>query len=202
MAMKKRTKTTAGKKKIKVSAASPKKKAVQKKLKKEETVKKKSVKEKAKGKKPGPKKETKEAKVAKIRRKPSPVSAFTRHEILKKLLIRKREDLVKEAKSEIGKYIKGEATQLVETALDDGDWSVIDLSADINLKRLETHRENLLRIDEALRKLKEGSYGTCEDCGEEISAERLKVMPFAIYCRDCQEKREEIERVTREEVLP
>ena len=122
-----------------------------------------------------------------------------REKILRKQLIQNRENIVREAKSEIGKYVKGDTRQLVETALDDGDWSVIDLSEDINLRRLETHRSILLRIDEALGKIKDGTYGICEDCGEKIRPERLKVMPFAIYCRDCQEKREELERVEREE---
>lgn len=126
---------------------------------------------------------------------------ISREETLRRQLIRRREDIVREAKNEIAKYVSGEANQLAETALDDGDWSVIDLSEDINLKRLETHRQSLLSIDEALRKLREGTYGVCEDCSEEISAERLRVMPFAILCRDCQEKREELEKVTREEII-
>lgn len=120
---------------------------------------------------------------------------------LRKLLINKREALIKEAKTEISKYIKGETKQLVDTALDDGDWSVVDLSEDVSLKQLGTHRETLLKIDEALRKLDEGTYGICEDCGEEISEQRLKVLPFAIYCRDCQEKIEQLEEIEREEPL-
>lgn len=120
---------------------------------------------------------------------------------LKKLLLKKREEVVKEAKVEISKYIKGETKQLVDTALDDGDWSIVDLSEDISLKQLNTHRENLQKIDEALRKLEEGTYGICEDCGEEISEERLKIMPFAIYCIDCQEKREQLEEMEKKEGL-
>jgi DnaK suppressor protein len=120
---------------------------------------------------------------------------------LKKLLLKKREEVVREAKIEISKYIKGETKQLVDTALDDGDWSIVDLSEDISLKQLNTHRENLQKIDEALRKLEEGTYGICEDCGEEISEERLKIMPFAIYCIDCQEKREQLEEMEKKEGL-
>jgi len=49
---------------------------------------------------------------------------------------------------------------------------------------------DLLKIDEAIRKLDEGTYGICEDCGDEISEQRLKILPYAIYCIDCKEKRE------------
>jgi DnaK suppressor protein len=121
--------------------------------------------------------------------------------MLRRVLINKREEIVREAKAEISKYIKGETKQLVDTALDDGDWSIVDLSEDISLRRLSTHRENLLKIDEALRKLDEGTYGKCEDCGEDISEERLKLIPFAIYCVDCKEKIEQFEKLEREERL-
>lgn len=125
-----------------------------------------------------------------------------RKSALKSALIKKREEIVREAKAEISKYIRGETKQLVDTALDNGDWSVVDLSEDISLRQLSTHRETLLKIDEALRKIREGTYGKCEDCGEDISVERLKVLPFAIYCIDCQERRELREALEREERRP
>jgi DnaK suppressor protein len=118
---------------------------------------------------------------------------------LRKVLIAKRQGILKAAKEEISKYIKGETRQLVDTALDDGDLSFVDLSEDISLKQLSTHRETLQKTDEAIRKLNEGTYGICEDCGDEISEERIKVMPFAIYCIDCQERREKIEQMERME---
>lgn len=119
-------------------------------------------------------------------------------ETLRRFLIQKREQIVKEAKAEISKYIKGDTRQLVDTALDDGDWSIVDLSEDVSLKQLGTHRETLVKIDEALRKLKEGTYGICETCGGKISEKRLKVVPFAIHCRDCQEKIEQLEAIEKE----
>jgi RNA polymerase-binding transcription factor len=121
-----------------------------------------------------------------------------RRAALRSALVKKREELVREAKEQISKYIRGETKQLVDTALDNGDWSVVDLSEDISLKQLSTHRETLLKVDEALRKIDEGTYGRCEDCGEDISMERLKVLPFAIYCVDCQEKREQLAELQRE----
>lgn len=159
---------------------------------------------KGKAKSPKPATKSKGVKVATKKEEKLARSKLTeekRRELLRKFLIKKREEIVKEAKTEIARYLKGETKQLVETALDDGDWSVIDLSEDINFKRLGTHRENLTKIDEALRKLDEGTYGICEDCGEEIPPERLEVMPFAILCRDCQEKKEELEKLEREEML-
>ena len=127
------------------------------------------------------------------------LSEEERKAVLRKSLIQKREEIVREVKNGISKYIKGETRQLVDTALDDGDWSVVDLSEDISFKHMSTHRENLLKIDEALRKLSEGTYGICEECGEEISKARLQILPFAIYCTDCQERREQLEEITRRE---
>ncbi len=123
----------------------------------------------------------------------------TRKERLRKFLIAKRENIVKEAQNEIRKLKSGEKKQIVETVLDDGDLSVIDLSEDISLRHLSVHKETLNKIDTALRKLDEGTYGICDECGDEINEERLKIMPFAIYCRDCQEKIELLEKIEREE---
>ena len=118
---------------------------------------------------------------------------------LRKLLLNKREEIVRESKAEIKKYISGENRQLVETVMDEGDLSVVDLSEDISLKQLSTHREVLIKLDTALRKLEEDTYGICEECGDEISEQRLKILPFAIYCRDCQESKEVFEKLVKEE---
>jgi DnaK suppressor protein len=197
-------KKTAVKKTAKRTAV-PKRKAASKKV----APKKKAAPKKAAGKKTAPKKaagkKTAPKKKAAVR-KAVPRKAVRaegaariskkeeqRFQALRKLLLEKREQISKETQEEISKYIKGENRQLVESALDDGDWSVIDLSEDINLRKLATHRDTLLKIDEALRKIKEGTYGICEECGEQINTDRLRILPFAVYCRDCQEAREELE---------
>lgn len=118
---------------------------------------------------------------------------------LRKSLIRKKETILQEAKEEILKYISGENKQLVDTALDDGDWAQVDISEDINLQRLSAHRKLLHNIDEALRKISEGTYGICEECGEEISEKRLLVLPAATHCVDCQENKEQLEALEGEE---
>ncbi|NLI30084.1 MAG: transcriptional regulator, TraR/DksA family protein [Nitrospiraceae bacterium] len=118
-----------------------------------------------------------------------------RNERLRRQLVQKREEILRESKKEIKKQISGENRQFVETVLDDGDLAVVDVSEDINLKQLTAHRQMLLKIDAALTKLREGSYGICEECGCEIEEGRLKVLPFAICCRDCQETREEMDKL-------
>jgi len=74
----------------------------------------------------------------------------------------------------------------------------------------DREREKLHSIDEALLKIKEGEYGICEECEEDIPIGRLKVVPFARYCVKCkadiekqqaQTKRFEEDRVYREIAL-
>ncbi|MDA8078404.1 MAG: TraR/DksA C4-type zinc finger protein [Nitrospiraceae bacterium] len=120
---------------------------------------------------------------------------------IRKALLKKKEAIVKEAKQEIAKYISGENRQLVDTAIDEGDWAVVDISEDINLRRLDAHRKTMRDIDEVVRKIDEGTYGVCEECGEEISEQRLKVIPTASLCITCQENKEQFDAISREEVM-
>ncbi|MBF0316848.1 MAG: TraR/DksA family transcriptional regulator [Nitrospirae bacterium] len=117
---------------------------------------------------------------------------------IKKILLNERQMLLKEAKMEISNFTRGEEKQLVEAALDDGDWSVVDIAGEIILQKLHHHKIKLNKIDEALRKIKNGSYGVCEDCGSFINEARLKVLPYATMCVECKEKREKLEEIEKE----
>ncbi len=120
---------------------------------------------------------------------------------IRKALLKKKELIVKEAKQEIAKYVSGENRQLMDTAIDEGDWAVVDISEDINLRRLDAHRKTMRDIDEVVRKIDEGTYGICEECGEEISEQRLKVIPTASLCITCQENKEQLDAISKEEVM-
>jgi len=50
-------------------------------------------------------------------------------------------------------------------------------------------KERLSDVEVALKKMQDGAYGSCEDCGEKISRDRLAVFPTARYCLDCSNKR-------------
>ena len=118
---------------------------------------------------------------------------------LKKALISKKMNILKEVKEEISKYVSGDNKQLVDTANDEGDWAQVDISEDLSLQRLAAHRKLMYNIDEAVRKIEEGTYGICEDCGNEISEKRLLILPAATLCVDCQENREQAELLGGEE---
>jgi RNA polymerase-binding protein DksA len=69
----------------------------------------------------------------------------------------------------------------------------LDLASDqqdreLSLLLSNRDRKKILAIDVALENIKEGKYGVCQECGERIGAGRLKAMPLANYCVDCQSK--------------
>lgn len=61
--------------------------------------------------------------------------------------------------------------------------------SDLNVSLLMQERSRLVagEVRDALRRIEEGTYGWCEECGEDIDPRRLAAVPAARYCRDCQE---------------
>jgi DnaK suppressor protein len=85
---------------------------------------------------------------------------------------------------------KSEDEQYIDVAgrvRDAGDSSVADLLVDINLAEVGRDIEEIRDIEAALRRMTEGEYGLCSDCGNAINIERLKANPVAQRCIHCQE---------------
>jgi len=59
------------------------------------------------------------------------------------------------------------------------------------LSLTDGEREQLLLIDEAIKRLEHGEFGVCQVCQKEIGGKRLDAIPWTPYCIDCQEKAEE-----------
>ena len=74
--------------------------------------------------------------------------------------------------------------------LDEGDSSVVDIQEEIEFALIQIKAATLNKIDAALQRLGEGAYGVCFECGEEIAEARLRALPFAVRCKDCEEARE------------
>ena len=62
---------------------------------------------------------------------------------------------------------------------------------EFTLGLIENEEEMLRAIDEALERIEDGSYGKCESCGKMITKERLKVLPHASLCIECQRQEEQ-----------
>jgi DnaK suppressor protein len=80
---------------------------------------------------------------------------------------------------------EGMAIEKTPDALDE-----VGLAAERELttRTLERESKNLREVRAALRRIEDGSYGTCLDCEEEISPKRLNAVPWAPLCINCQER--------------
>eukprot|EP01037_Dinobryon_pediforme_P011202 gene11202-11284_t len=70
----------------------------------------------------------------------------------------------------------------------------------IELRTRDRERKLINKIDEALRRIENGTYGYCEETGEPISLRRLEARPIATLSLEAQERHERRERVYREEI--
>ncbi len=67
------------------------------------------------------------------------------------------------------------------------DWGVADGLAELDIAEVRHALAELTAVDAALARLRDGSYGTCLDCGDAIAPARLGAYPTAVRCIDCQE---------------
>jgi len=133
--------------------------------------------------------------------KPLRISAATRkrHEVLKKLLLKKRNEVVEGLESQIGRKLVRESGQKIDSAMDSADQSALDVDQGIDYSLLEMKYEQYKDIADAFRKLQSKTYGTCEECGQEIAIKRLEVNPLARFCIACKTHKEDMERIQKEE---
>jgi DnaK suppressor protein len=75
--------------------------------------------------------------------------------------------------------------------------SEADIQDDIEFALIQMKSETLNKIEEALHRLEDGTFGYCFECGEEISERRLRALPFAVRCKDCEEARESAQQRER-----
>jgi DnaK suppressor protein len=81
--------------------------------------------------------------------------------------------------------------------LDAAESSEIDIQDDIGFALIQLKAETLNKINTALRRIDEGDYGDCFECGGEIAEARLRALPFAVRCRDCEAIHETTDRRER-----
>jgi DnaK suppressor protein len=120
-----------------------------------------------------------------------------RYSELKQML----EDRKREILSQVHHKIRDVRTEntigKVNNVLDPGESSEAGIQEDIEFALIQMKAETLNKINEALNRLDEGAYGNCFECGEEITQQRLRALPFAVRCRDCEQARETAQRRER-----
>ena len=109
-----------------------------------------------------------------------------RYEVLKRMLEDRRRELQEKLRS-LRETLPAEAA-LVKDA---EEQSVDDFVQAVDFALMQMKSETLSKIDEAIQRLEDGTYGVCAECGALLPEARLKALPFAALCRTCQEEEEE-----------
>jgi len=122
-----------------------------------------------------------------------------RQEALHKMLIGKRQEIIREIEESLGQSLTEDQQRRLESARDVGDQALMDLERELGISLMEMRNRRRQSIDEALTRLHEGTYGICAECGVEISEKRLQAVPFAKLCVECQSRAELLEKIEREE---
>jgi len=128
----------------------------------------------------------------------STASGSSRYRDLKQMLEGRRRELQAEVQGKMRDVrATGEVTKLAEV-FDAVESSEADIQEDIELALIQMKSETLHKVDDALARLDQGTYGNCYECGAEIAEKRLRALPFAVRCKDCEEAKETVERRQRQ----
>ena len=112
-----------------------------------------------------------------------------RREHFRKILQSRLDDLVGEARSTMTNLSEGE-----ETFADPTDRAAAESDLNFVLRIRDRERKLIQKIQEALDRIEDGSYGICETCGEEIGFKRLEARPVTTQCIDCKSEAEQREK--------
>jgi DnaK suppressor protein len=106
---------------------------------------------------------------------------------LRRMLTERRREMQDHAHSRVRDARTGQPNDV----RDDLEQSGAHVQGDIELALLQMRANTLMRIDQALVRLDAGKYGSCLECQGQITGRRLRALPFAQRCQECQERREE-----------
>ena len=108
----------------------------------------------------------------------------------KALLVEKRDEIVKKAKQTLEEDMTLDANDLP----DEMDLASSEYLQSFTFRLRGREKSFLDKINKALVKIDDGTFGTCEECGEEISVKRLEARPETTLCIKCKEDQERMEK--------
>ena len=115
-------------------------------------------------------------------------------EYFRQKLLRWRADLLKEANGTLASLSEGGIREADVT-----DRASVETDRALELRTRDRARKLIAKIDQALTRIENGSYGFCEDTGEPIGIKRLEARPIATLSIEAQERHERMERVHRDD---
>jgi RNA polymerase-binding transcription factor len=124
----------------------------------------------------------------------------SRYTELKKMLEDRRREIQAEVQGKM-RDVRAEGTwgNKQGEVFDAVESSEADIQDDLEFALIQMKSETLNKINDALVRLEQGDYGNCFECGEEIAEKRLRALPFAVRCKDCEEAREIAEQRERQQ---
>jgi DnaK suppressor protein len=109
---------------------------------------------------------------------------------IRKKLVKQREDLLSEAEQTINDKLVMEK----QSFPDPTDQAAAELDNNFVLRLRGREQKLLKKIDEAIARIDDGSYGVCESCGGQIAMKRLEARPVTTLCIECKTEQEENEK--------
>jgi DnaK suppressor protein len=116
-----------------------------------------------------------------------------RYDVLKAMLEERRAE-IKEKLRSLRETLPAEATDVKDAE----EQSVDDFVQEVDFALMQMKSETLSKIDQAIARLEDGTYGACIECRAEIGEARINALPFAARCRACQEQEESRGTAARE----
>ena len=109
------------------------------------------------------------------------------HEPMRKKLVEQQEKILSLYEHDL---------KVGQQASDEGTEDIVDrannsYNREFMFALSDTERQTLVEIDRALQRIDAGDYGSCANCNEDIARARLRAVPWAKYCVDCQELAEQ-----------
>ena len=113
----------------------------------------------------------------------------TQYDEIRRILTARRRDLLNEIQNGL-RDARADASGQRQYRVESGETTEVHPEDDLAFALIQIKAQVLDRLNEALKRLNEGTYGYCDECADSIAASRLRALPFAVRCKDCEEMRE------------
>lgn len=109
----------------------------------------------------------------------------------KKLLLEEKQRLMTQSREQL----RAELSLSADDLPDETDLAASEVNQHVLFRLRDRERQLLVKINQALGKIEQGSFGTCESCEESIEERRLEARPVSTLCIACKEREEHREKV-------